>query len=198
MTTLSSLDALGAAAACDPIVARMYRGETLNAPPKLDGTDAWPVSAGSVADPADLTSAKTTFATSYVIGNTWVGKVTLLPLEVGDLRFVVHEAIVTMDISADRKSATNGTIAGVLSADEYGTALVKLLQQSMPQLCGPSPTADSVLAQIRGASDILVDGTQDPQKVCDGISLGLGFEARRVELGPIAEEPQPEPDPCEP
>ena len=33
------------------------------------------------------------------------------------------------------------------------------------------------------ASDIMQDGTQDPTKTCDGISIGIGFEARVVQLG---------------
>ena len=49
---------------------------------------------------------------------------------------------------------------------------------------------------IRQASDILKDGTQDPNEECDGISVGLGFEAKAVVVGDIAPAPQPVPDPC--
>jgi hypothetical protein len=34
------------------------------------------------------------------------------------------------------------------------------------------------------ASDILSDGTQDPTQTGDGISIGLGFNATVVQLGP--------------
>ena len=39
------------------------------------------------------------------------------------------------------------------------------------------------------------DGTQDPTKTCDGISIGLGFDAELVQLGPIA-PPAATPNPC--
>jgi hypothetical protein len=45
------------------------------------------------------------------------------------------------------------------------------------------------LRHIQQASDILTDGTQDPTKTCDGISIGLGFEmvdAARGGVGPAS------------
>jgi hypothetical protein len=44
---------------------------------------------------------------------------------------------------------------------------------------------------IGQASDILQDGTQDPTKTCDGITIGLGFEADAVLLGPAVPPPPP-------
>jgi hypothetical protein len=38
---------------------------------------------------------------------------------------------------------------------------------------------------VRRASDILSDGTQDPTKECDGISIGVQFEMKEVQLGPV-------------
>lgn len=64
------------------------------------------------------------------------------------------------------------------------------------QFCGESTTLEAILDSIRQASDIMKDGTQNPDAVCDGISIGLGFETRRSLLG----EPTPvvtPADPCE-
>lgn len=58
------------------------------------------------------------------------------------------------------------------------------------------PTKDSVLQQIRATSDIMNDGTQDPDATCDGISVGLGFEAEAVQLGPAVDRQPPPVDPC--
>ena len=50
--------------------------------------------------------------------------------------------------------------------------------------------------QIRQASDIMADGTQDPNSVCNGISVGLGFNMLFAGLGDIA-PPAPDPPlPC--
>ena len=63
------------------------------------------------------------------------------------------------------------------------------------QLCGGS-TLDTVKQTIRQASDILVDGTQDPSKPCDGVSIGIGFEAVKVTAKGVAPDPPPGPNPC--
>jgi hypothetical protein len=54
---------------------------------------------------------------------------------------------------------------------------------------------DGVLQQIRQGSDIMHDGTQDPTKVCDAVSIGLGFETRASKLGAPA-PPVTSKDPC--
>jgi hypothetical protein len=41
------------------------------------------------------------------------------------------------------------------------------------------------------------DGTQDPAAFCNGISIGLGFEMKAVQLGGALNAQPPEPDPCE-
>lgn len=59
------------------------------------------------------------------------------------------------------------------------------------------PTLDSLLAQIRAANDIMLDGSNgDPNKACDGISVGFGFEAVAVQPAGIAAPVPPGPDPC--
>ena len=64
-----------------------------------------------------------------------------------------------------------------------------------PNYCGSAPL-EALLDQIRAASDIMKDGTQDPNMPCDGISIGVGFTAKRVQLGGEAPAPEPPADPC--
>jgi hypothetical protein len=52
------------------------------------------------------------------------------------------------------------------------------------------------MVQIAQASDILQDGTQDPTLPCDGISIGLGFDAVLDQLGPMVAPKPPPPNPC--
>ena len=63
-------------------------------------------------------------------------------------------------------------------------------------LCSGS-AVEGILNQIRQSSDILMDGTQDPGKTCDGISLGIGFSGKLIKLGDIAEAGEPATNPCE-
>ena len=53
----------------------------------------------------------------------------------------------------------------------------------------------NILESIGQASDIMQDGTQDPTKTCDGISIGLGFTATIDQVGPTVPA-MTTPDPC--
>ncbi len=39
-----------------------------------------------------------------------------------------------------------------------------------------------MIGQIEESTDILADGTQDPDKDCDGISIGLTFDAAPIDV----------------
>ncbi|MFI5302793.1 MAG: hypothetical protein ACHREM_32285 [Polyangiales bacterium] len=65
---------------------------------------------------------------------------------------------------------------------------------SSTSLCQGS-AFDSVAQQFRQANDILLDGTNVAGAPCTGISLGVGFEAKRVQLGSVVTPTAP-PSPC--
>ena len=88
-----------------------------------------------------------------------------------------------------------GYLSGVLATKELEDAIAKMAQALSPDLCSGS-TIESIKQSIRQASDIMKDGTQDPAKECDGVSIGIGFEAVRVTLGSVAPKASPSPDPC--
>ncbi len=201
-TLLVDLQALGAGAAQNPLLARMYAGANLGHAPLFDGTDLWPVDPASLSSPSDVTSALTQFPHGYLTADTWVGAPpTSLVVQLGvagfNLPLAIGHATVAMALDATRTSATNGTIAGILPVSSLVEAIQQIAGSIDPELCS-SPTITSVAEQITQAADILVDGTQDPAKPCDGISIGLGFDARVVQLGPIGPATPPPPNPCGP
>jgi hypothetical protein len=201
MTTLFELQKLGSSADYNPIMARAYAGADMGEAPKFDGTDMWPVTAESLIDSNDITSAKESFSMGYVVGNTWVsGKgdlsISLSP-DGSSPPLMLHDAVITMTFDESHKHAANGTISGVISTDEVAASFSQLAKTFDPSFCDPqNPTLSSILAQIAQASDIMKDGTQDPSKPCDGISIGLGFEASVVQLGGVATPVPPPDDPC--
>jgi hypothetical protein len=199
---LLSIGGLGSQQSYNPLDACAYQGAALKSPPKFDGTDTWPVAAASLSNPADITSCKGHFPSSYVVGDVWVsgpsaGALAIAAPSTSGLgsTLIIHQPVIYATLSADRTKLTGGIIAGVLSLDEVSADLKKTAGGFDPSLCSGS-TIDSILAQIAQASDILADGSQDPTKVCTGISIGLGFTAKAVTLGDIAPEPTPTPDPC--
>ncbi len=203
-TIMVDMEKLGSSADYNPLVARLYAGADLGQAPLFDGTDVWDVRPELLNDPNDIKSSKVQFATSYLTGNTWVsgskGTITLnLSVQGFSLNLTIASALVAMDLSSDHKTATNGTIAGVIPTTSLVSEIQKIAGSFDPSFCDPmNPTLQSILTQLEQASDILQDGSQDPSKECDGISVGLGFDAATVQLGAVAPPSMPGPDPCAP
>jgi hypothetical protein len=113
-----------------------------------------------------------------------------------DVVVPLRKARITMKIAGDEGSVTEGTISGVVETEVLVNAFAASMGRLSPELCSGT-TVEGIKDSMRQASDILKDGTQDPNVECDGISVGIGFDATRVVVGPVAPAPQPSPDPCQ-
>jgi hypothetical protein len=146
----------------------------------------------AATDPMTVRS-RTVLDDAYVVGGTLVGRasdpavVFVLHLKLGgfDLRLRIHRPIVTGSVSPDRSTLTKATLAGVLGTDEL---LGDLKSAAKNLSVCESSVWEGLATQIRIASDVLTDGAQDPDRACDGISIALGFDARRSSLGPHRDE----------
>lgn len=113
------------------------------------------------------------------------------------LNLTINKAIITFKHNAAGKSLDEGTIAGVIRTQELIDGIAAIAGRFDTSLCSGG-TVDSIKDTIRQSSDIMADGSQDPSTVCDGISIGIGFTAKRV--GNPTKQVQPEdppPDPCQ-
>ncbi|HSN97856.1 MAG TPA: hypothetical protein VLS89_06140, partial [Candidatus Nanopelagicales bacterium] len=199
-TVMVQIDALGADTEYNPLAARLHVGADLGMAPTWSGNDEWPIVPEFLNDPTDPNSSKVQFPSSYLVENTWVsGTNTNLNLNIAvggyNLSLPITNAVFAMDISDDRSSAANGTIAGVLPTEQLIAELEKIVGAIQPELCEGS-AAENLYNLIRNASDIMADGSQDPNQTCNGISIGIGFSAKRVRLGAIAPASTPGEDPC--
>jgi hypothetical protein len=205
-TTLFTLRKLGAGTDYNPLSAAQYLSTDLGMAPKLDGTDMYPIDPASLTNPTDVSTPAIVFASGYVSGNTWVSGVGGSTITLGAnapsfANFVLPGNVplqvtrIAMTLSADHKTATNGTISGVIPIAPYEAAMREAAGRLDSALC-TGATIDSIIAQIDQASDILQDGTQDPTKQCDGISVGFGFNATIVQIGSIGVATPPLPNPC--
>jgi len=176
-------------ATVSPVVLSMQQGLPLGAQPRWDGTDRWPVDGNAPA---------LAFSRSYVVQESLVGEPPsgggqlVLGLigsasdpdagaGFGPLELVIpvtHVQIVA-PLAADG-SITNGVLSGIIPV----SGALALGGQFAAATRGSVFSADSYQMQVNAAADILVDGTQDPSRTCDGISLGLGFTARPVKTSP--------------
>lgn len=188
-------------------LSKMYTAQFPDgASPSWDGLDAWPVRSDSLVG-GDIANPKVQLPASQVTADAAGSRVwqsnpsadiqLVLPMAGLTLVLPIHHAYVQMQLSDDNTKATLGRIGGVLDAEELVAELAKLVGAFDPSLCPPSATFESIAQQIRQASDILKDGSQDPAMTCNGISIGLGFDADAAGLGPVFDAPAA-PDPCHP
>lgn len=203
---LITLQKLGSGSDYNPLVGDQDQSLTLGSTPKYDGTDVFPVdSTFLLGDPPNVTTPQTAYATAYVSGNTWVsgplGSTTLqLPLEAesgGHVQWISASiARISMPLGASHQSVAQGMLAGIISTAALQAAIQQVAGSFDPALCSGA-TISSILAQVAQASDIMIDGTQDPTKTCNGISFGIGFNAAVVQLGAAGSPPPPPPNPCD-
>jgi hypothetical protein len=200
-TLMLDLEGLGAAGDQASITTRIYSGTPLDAPPHFTGGDCWPVEPEGLLNPGDLASAKTVFPFSGMQANHWrsgPSDATIrlkIKLEKFELHLDVLQARLRMDLDADHQGAQIGHIGGVVATAQLQAEAKRMAGSIAPSACNDM-TIKTILSQIAKASDILADGTQDPSKLCDAVSIGLGFKARAVMLGgvgPMAAPPPPSP-----
>jgi len=92
-----------------------------------------------------------------------------------ELSFPMTHIQMVAPLSADGSSVQNGVLSGILPTSEAVLAVDAFARAIAP---GIDPDSlQSFEQQVIQASDIMVDGTQDASKTCDGISVGLGFTA---------------------
>lgn len=208
-TIMMDIQKLGSGTVYNPLTTKLYAGGDLGMAPAWDGSDVWPVrpellqccDATCACDGAtDIEGSKVVFPTSYVVDDTWVsGSASALSLSLSvagfSLNLTIGSAIIAMKLDPDHKGATVGTIAGIIDTEAFIEELRKVAGNFDAGLCEGS-TFDGLANQLRAASDILKDGSQDPTKDCNGISIGLGFDASAVQLGTIGDPSMGAEDPC--
>lgn len=144
-------------------------------------------------------TSKVSFPDSYINNNIWVsGSKNTVSLQLSisgfDLKLDINKAQLAVDLS-DRKNGTNGTIGGVLATEQLVDGLKKIAGSFDTKFCSDVTALDGILDSVRQASDILQDGTQDPSKECNGISIGLAFDTKVSGLGEAAPASESK-DPC--
>ncbi len=165
---------------------------------KFDGKDVWPISSQSIVN-GDVTKPILAFSGSmtarvYKSAPTDGSLPLLLFVGGGAVMLPIKHLVVHASMPPNNATANGGVLSGlVLVADMQG-AMRQLLGNVSPQLCS-GPTWDGIAAQIAQAADILSDGTQDPSKPCEAVSIGLGFEGTMVAIGQAQNDP-PGPAAC--
>jgi hypothetical protein len=210
-TTVLAIEKLGSSKDYAALRSSLYIGSNLGAVPKWDGSDKRPVRCewlatclGAGTPPPPANPSKFISLNSYVASGTWVsGDRADLPvlLDIGfgyPLVVTLHHAVMAARLGHEvpvAKTATAGIISGVLDTEEFIGELHKVGGKLSTALCD-GPTWENIAQQIRATSDIMKDGTLYSGAFCNGISVGIGFEMKAVQLGGALNAQPPEPNPC--
>ncbi len=94
----------------------------------------------------------------------------------------IHQAMISLILSGDHQTGKFGILSGVLDREQFIEAYRQFRGGISPAFCSGSAW-DATAEQIRQSADIMVDGTQDPNQECNGISIGIGFTMTGSGLG---------------
>ncbi|MBL8609285.1 MAG: hypothetical protein JNL38_18290 [Myxococcales bacterium] len=149
--------------------------------PTFTKADNWPVSGELLNGDTIESGSKVKITDAYIVNGTFVAKadkITIsLVLQGQALNISINKAIITMDVAGE--NAGNGTIAGVIDANELITGLKSVAGSISKSLC-EGTTFDNIAQQLRQFSDILSDGSNAAGQKCTGISVGLGFTGKEI------------------
>ena len=147
-----------------------------SAAPAFDGNDVLPVDASSVDGALDKPLAN--FPDGYMVGGTWVsgelpGAPFPLPLHLGGARMMLALAGGVITVHVD--DGKNGTIAGVVPAASFGTAMTPFATRF--GICPGNATFDQLITTMTQSADLVATAPefQDTAVECDALSLGFGF-----------------------
>ncbi|MEZ4314005.1 MAG: hypothetical protein R3F14_38780 [Polyangiaceae bacterium] len=183
-----------------------------NEAPAWDGTDLFPVRSDYLED-GDIDAPLRVLPSGMLVEGpsgeaTWLSGEPMdvpLPLPFGqyDLEVTLRSARITMTFSETPQGLTaKGILGGVLDTTQliYWFTEVMGADQPPPE-CPPPPGQGGWMSGAIGTADILSVGPgqplQDPTLPCNGISIGIAFEAESVKLGEVV-EPGTSVDPCAP
>jgi len=190
-TALVKVDCMPDTGDAPNLTSKLFGGTSLGMMPAWDGTDKWPVEPGLLSDTMDPLSSTILFPNSSISGTTYnAGKDGTFILSVPvkgptgstSIKLTLYAARMEMTLADDRKSAKDGMLGGVLNTEEFVAEVKKI--GALMGLCD-NPAFAGLLNTVRQASDTLADGTQDPTRECDGISIGLGFSMVEAMLGDV-------------
>jgi hypothetical protein len=145
--------------------------------PTWTPSDNWPVLGGSLLSSTSPPKSTITFPDAYVVNGTWVsGSPASIPLAIAidgiSLTLTISDAVITFEHTMPNHAA-KGVISGVIATSDLTAAIGNIA--GFLGLCGAE--VGSIQGEIASYSDINSNGQNNQGTECDGISIGLGFQA---------------------
>ena len=177
--------------------------------PTFTTADNWPVDqtyiTSTVGDGGVLTPPVTSnvvFTGAYVTNGEFVNGTptsATLTLSVNGVALTVpiQHAYVTFQHAVTGKPAVSGgIIAGVIDASTLIANLKGVAGNISTAFCGGT-AFQTIATAIQQAADIMDDGTNVAGTACNGISIGIGFDADEIGLPQVIGQPATGTDACD-
>ena len=160
--------------------------------PTFTKADNWPLERSLVTSAINANgtlqgSPSSTFAfpKAYVVqGELVSGYPSSVELFIGIsgqlLKLNVQHAVITFEHTS-ATTASRGIISGVIPTQDLVNAMQLIAGGISTSFCSGSTFAQ-VATSIEQAADIMVDGTNKAGAPCNGISIGVGFDANEIGL----------------
>lgn len=171
---------------------------------KWDGSDVREVDTASLAN-GDLAQPLLAWSGAYMNTRTWVGVPAAGPALL-DLHIVTEghfpapipmtHVRVMMQIDPENRTAAHGVISGIVAVGDAQAWFEQIAGWGSNTFCLPS-AVDAFVTVIAEYADITLDGANTEGVPCEGISVGMGFDATAVTLGNVGDAAPPAaPDTC--
>lgn len=149
-------------------------------PPSWDGNDVWPT-VHVAGDPPPAATDELRCGDALRSGDLGVVTLEIELKDYGPLRLRIHHARVALRLEPGAVPGGNGgVVSGILDPAEVRAGIHRITYPVVPSVCYP----DWQEFDVRTIADIMLDGSNgDPAKTCDGVSIGLGFDALGAKLG---------------
>lgn len=195
VTNLLVVNGLGPGSSYSPMSASLVLGAPLGKTPTWTPMDVWSVDSSSLFE-GDGGAPLLSFPGSYLDDRVFAaeppsggGELALGILYAVPIVLPLRHVQVAATVSPDGSSISQGTLSGIIPVEWAVFLMRELAARITTNFCSGS-ALDSVVDQVRQAADILLDGSQDPSKPCDGISFGMAFDGVRVSVGqPVSVAP---------
>jgi len=165
-------------------------------PAKWDGNDPWSVDTTSLTlgDSPKFMDDAAYIANNVLVAHLPDGVQITFEGSTTSLELALNKSTLSMRISDDRKSASDGVFAGVWGAQTALSSMSAFAEQS--GICSDNGAFPTLIQIVSNAPDARLDLVPKQDLACNAISFAMGFTAERAVLGSKIDPPPKQPSQC--
>lgn len=161
-----------------------------------DGSDPWSIDTSSltVGDLPKFLDDAAYVANNVLVAHLPDGVQITFEGSTTALELALNKSTISMRISDDRKTASEGVFAGVWGAQTALASMSAFAEQS--GICSNNGAFPTLIQIVANAPDARLDLVPKVDLACNAISFAMGFTAGRAKLGAKVTPPPKQPSMC--